>query len=566
MTRAEQEKPREMQAPANSYQIILLPNEDYWSWVAGVRDYAVHYRASVTARPEHAVRFHRPQQVITVVDAPGAHNGYANLVEWMRREAPEVPLDVIRAGNPGELHHLLAERVRAGARFGDSAPSLSPAELPLRLSWPTDYPIIIQAFGASPEIYRRWSLPGHEGVDFRAPLNSGVYACADGVVYMVHDGTADHAYGIHVRVRHTGGYKTVYAHLNEALVHTGQAVKAGDLIGRAGCTGNSARSHLHLVLKRDGASKAGLTAYPGDIIDPTPFLAEKPEKAAAAPQADWWPYDQCLVGLRARLGGPMEEADWAVVREARVGALKFDSTAASGDVARARAINPEMLIVVQLKASAASNLVSARKFARDVREGLASFYEQGVRLFEVHDAPNLSVQGYGRYWRGGAEFAQWFMDVVALLRGEFPEARFGWPGLSAGPTTSGVRLDHRVFLESAGEAVALADWIGCHCHWQTQQELDDTASGRVYTLYREEWPGRLLLITEFSNPSPDVTAKTKAAQYAQFVRDVRSRGDIGAAFGFVVSAAHNYPFERWRSEAGEMSPIVEAVRDATAGG
>src|SRR5690606_8729491 len=79
MTRAEQEKPREMQAPANSYQIILLPNEDYWSWVAGVRDYAVHYRASVTARPEHAVRFHRPQQVITVVDAPGAHNGYANL-------------------------------------------------------------------------------------------------------------------------------------------------------------------------------------------------------------------------------------------------------------------------------------------------------------------------------------------------------------------------------------------------------------------------------------------------------------------------------------------------------
>lgn len=554
-----------MQAPANSYQIILLPNEDYWSWVAGVRDYAVHYRASVTARPEHAVRFHRSQQVITVVDAPGAYNGYGSLVDWMRREAPEVPLDVVRAASPEELHGLLAERVREGQQFGEGEPHSRAAGLPLRLQWPTDQPTIMQPFGASPEIYRRWGLAGHEGIDFGAPLNSNVYACADGVVYMVHDGTAEHMYGIHVRVRHADGYKTVYAHLNEVVVHTGQVVNAGDVLGRAGSTGNTARSHLHLVLKRDGASKSGLTAYPGDIIDPTPFLGGKPEKAAARPQPDWWRYDECLVGLRARLGGPMEEADWAVVREAHIGALKFDSTAASGDVPRARAINPDMLILVQLKPSQAGRLVSARSFARDVREGMGRFYKQGVRLFEVHDAPNLSVQGYGTYWRSGAEFGQWFMDVVALLRGEFPEARFGWPGLSAGPTTSGVRLDHRVFLESAGEAVALADWIGCHCHWQTEQEMGDDSRGRAYTLYRDEWPDRLLLITEFSNPSPDATTKTKAAQYAQYLREVGSRGDIGAAFGFVVSAASNYPFEHWRSEDGEMSPVVGAVGTVGAG-
>lgn len=544
----------------DQHQIILLPEENYWDWVGVVRDYAVRYRASVTPTPEKAVRFHRPNQVITLVDAPGAFADYAPIVDWLRQAAPEVALDVIRAGTPEELKSVLDERIRQGQRFGAQTVDGHRADaLPLRLRWPTDHPVITQAFGATPEVYRRWGLPGHDGLDFRAPMNSRVYACADGEVYMVHDGTGGHPYGIHVRVRHAGGYKTVYAHLNRATVHTGQFVKTGDEIGLAGSTGNSARSHLHLVLKKDGATRAGLTDYPGDIIDPTPFLDERPEYHPAHWRPDWWPYERPLLGLHARIGGPMEEADWAVVREVGVEALKFDCTAASGDIDRARTINPDMFVLVQISTRFDLRPLSARAFVARVRENVRRYYEQGVRFFEVHDEPNLTVQGYGTSWRSGEEFGDWFLDVVGRLRAEFPEARFGWPGLSAAPTTSGIRVDHRAFLESAGGAVQQADWIGCHCHWHGADDLLSEEGGLLYRLYRDEWPGKLLLITEFSNPSPYVSAQAKGEQVAEFLNLIEQSGDVGAAFGFVVSAAQNYPYEQWRTEDGALTPIARAV-------
>lgn len=548
-----------MPEDGNQHQIILLPSEDYWDWVGGVRDYAVHYRASVTPSPENAVRFHRPKQVITLVDAPGAFGRDGGIVGWLRQAAPEVRLDVIKATTPAELRGVLGERVRQGQRFGAEAADGDPAALPLRLGWPTDHPVITQAFGATPEVYRRWGLPGHDGLDFRAPANSPVYACADGEVYRVHDGTGGHAYGIHVRVRHQNGYKTIYAHLNQATVYTGQTVKAGDEIGVAGSTGNSARSHLHLVLKKDGATREGLTDYPSDIIDPTPFLRERPVVQPAVWRPDWWPYERCLVGLHARIGGPMEEADWAVVRDTGIDALKFDMTAASGDIARARAINPEMLVLVQLTTRFDGRPVSARAFVARVRDDLRRFYEQGVRFFEVHDEPNLTPQGYDTSWRSGEGFGQWFLDVVGRLRGEFPEARFGWPGLSTGPTTAGIRVDHRAFLESAGGAVAQADWIGCHCHWRGEDDLLTEDGGLSYRLYRDEWPGKLLLITEFSNPAPHVSLRAKGQQVAEFLNTVEQGGDAGAAFGFVVSSQRNYSTERWRTEDGDLTAIAEAV-------
>ena len=49
-------------------------------------------------------------------------------------------------------------------------------------------------------------------------------------------------------------------------------MQAGQVIGLADSTGASVGSHLHLTLKRDGATDRGETDYPKDILDPTPFL------------------------------------------------------------------------------------------------------------------------------------------------------------------------------------------------------------------------------------------------------------------------------------------------------
>ncbi|MCR9286909.1 MAG: M23 family metallopeptidase [Bacteroidetes bacterium] len=108
----------------------------------------------------------------------------------------------------------------------------------------------------------------HEGIDIFAPKNFLLLAVCDGEIDRVENG------GI--------GGKTVwlydpelkqsvyYAHLNEQLVKEGQRVKAGDLIGRVGNTGNAKTTppHLHFGIYPDGMG----------AIDPLYFLQKQPSK------------------------------------------------------------------------------------------------------------------------------------------------------------------------------------------------------------------------------------------------------------------------------------------------
>lgn len=136
-------------------------------------------------------------------------------------------------------------------------------------AWPTDYVHVTQVFGANADYYGQWGLPGHEGVDIRAPKGSPIYAVAGGTVYLATGDSGN--YGIQVRIEHRGGYRSVYAHLSSKTVANGDRVEAGEIIGYAGDTGNilSGGSHLHLTLKLDGDHAPG---YPGNIIDPMPFV------------------------------------------------------------------------------------------------------------------------------------------------------------------------------------------------------------------------------------------------------------------------------------------------------
>lgn len=134
--------------------------------------------------------------------------------------------------------------------------------------WPTQHKTITQPYGVNPEYYSKFGLDGHEGIDIRAPHGTPIFAVAAGTVRMVNDsrhkkmpnGTG-HNYGVHVRIDHADGYRTLYAHFDSRAVNAGDTVEAGQLIGRADNTGNSFGSHLHFNLYKDGKR-----------IDPTPFL------------------------------------------------------------------------------------------------------------------------------------------------------------------------------------------------------------------------------------------------------------------------------------------------------
>jgi murein DD-endopeptidase MepM/ murein hydrolase activator NlpD len=98
----------------------------------------------------------------------------------------------------------------------------------------------------------------HPGFDLAAAAGTEVAAAARGTV--VHAGPAG-TYGNLVRVRHSDGFETRYAHLSEVDVKVGDVVEAGTELGKVGSTGYSTGPHLHFEVRRDGVA-----------IDPAPLL------------------------------------------------------------------------------------------------------------------------------------------------------------------------------------------------------------------------------------------------------------------------------------------------------
>ena len=534
------------------HQVILLPRENYWTWVRSCSEYVLQYGPNLTQDPQTAAQYMAPAQVITFPVVPGGYPEYSQLEEWFFSQHPGVRLDPISTDTAEGLQEELALRIADEDRYGQKRKSFF-------LLWPTDYSFITQEYGANPQIYSRFGMPGHEGVDIRALNNTNIYCCADGVVYRVHTNPDPrvHAYGKHVRVRHKDGYKTVYGHLARPLVRVGQEVKAGELIGRANSTGASTGSHLHLTLKRDGATDRGETNFPKDIIDPTPFLIWPAKKKSF--DASRLNHGKCLLGAHARVGEPLQDEDLELIRLARLEAVKLDLDESLDTIERIRGLNPAMLIVVRVTGDFSGEAIFAERFFKSIENNFGRLYRSGVRYFEIHSNPNVQNSGWRRSWRDGLEFSQWFIKVTQMIKTRFPDAKVGFPGLSQGELLPGWRADDAQFLNEAVSAVQDADWIGVNCYWTDQASLRERTKGRAFEVYRDKFPDKQLIITEFCNPIQGVADRTKARQYLEFYRMVRSQHGIAAAFAFTLSAKRGHDAIVWRSEASDGSDFAELI-------
>ena len=91
----------------------------------------------------------------------------------------------------------------------------------------------------------------HTGTDFGAPMGAIVGASSPGTIAFI--GYAG-ASGNLVKVEHSGGYETGYAHLSRFAegLKVGDKVKRMQLVGYVGSTGRSTGPHLHFTAKKDG--------------------------------------------------------------------------------------------------------------------------------------------------------------------------------------------------------------------------------------------------------------------------------------------------------------------------
>ena len=109
----------------------------------------------------------------------------------------------------------------------------------------------------------RWYGGSHKGVDICAAAGTPIYASAGGTVTKAgyNRAGAGNGYGNSIIISHGNGYTTVYAHCLSLVVHAGQSVKQGQLIGYVGSTGRSSGNHCHFEIRRNGSYVSPQTVF-----------------------------------------------------------------------------------------------------------------------------------------------------------------------------------------------------------------------------------------------------------------------------------------------------------------
>lgn len=100
----------------------------------------------------------------------------------------------------------------------------------------------------------------HKGLDLPTPRRTPVYATANGVVEYVQSQDKG-AYGRVIRLDHSYGFQTVFAHLRKTNVKVGDVIKKGQLIGLSGNSGRSSGPHLHYEVR-----------YANKVLNPKNFI------------------------------------------------------------------------------------------------------------------------------------------------------------------------------------------------------------------------------------------------------------------------------------------------------
>lgn len=156
---------------------------------------------------------------------------------------------------------LSLERMSALELALDGVPRVVPASV-TRIS---------SNFGYRRDPFNRSSAM-HNGIDFKGPYGSAIFAAATGeVTFAGWKG----GYGRTVEITHTNGIVTRYAHLARIGVSVGQPVDAGATLGGLGSSGRSTGPHLHFEVRINGRA-----------VNPRPFLETAPDVLKEARTAE----------------------------------------------------------------------------------------------------------------------------------------------------------------------------------------------------------------------------------------------------------------------------------------
>lgn len=120
------------------------------------------------------------------------------------------------------------------------------------------------------QITQHYGNNGHGGCDLVKKTNQldTIVAHTAGTVVWCQSGipndqgsSGNRSYGNAVKIKHSNGYYTLYAHMNYITVKNGDKVKQGQNIGYMGNTGNSYGAHLHFEVRDTNDNRVNPERY-----------------------------------------------------------------------------------------------------------------------------------------------------------------------------------------------------------------------------------------------------------------------------------------------------------------
>lgn len=221
-----------------------------------------------------------------------------------------------------------------------------------------DFPLT-QLFGVNKENYVVFGLEGHNGIDYATPSVTTLYSCINGTIIEVFNDT--YGYGKYIKIENDE-CGVLYAHMRVlSPLSVGSEVKAGDIIGETGNTGNSTGPHLHFgVFPKPRDRSNGFSGYIN-------------------------PLDKNLVEWVENLNNPQDPLDDIATLTQKIYDLK-EKLDTERDEHIAEVVAKDKIIEQQQKQSQelTVQLVSARKGTTDVTEELKLVRGDYTALKEVH--------------------------------------------------------------------------------------------------------------------------------------------------------------------------------------
>lgn len=173
----------------------------------------------------------------------------AKLEEWLAYMATYVPPTTVAPSIPISN----PDGSNSGTNNGstDNGSSGGSSNVTVGSSWlvPCSYRMVSSPFG-----FRESPTTGaskyHQGVDLAAPAGTPIIASRGGTVTVA--GYSNSA-GYYVTINHGDGFSSIYMHMTNYVVSSGQKVNQGQTIGYVGSTGISTGNHLHFGIAQNGA-------------------------------------------------------------------------------------------------------------------------------------------------------------------------------------------------------------------------------------------------------------------------------------------------------------------------